>query len=105
MPFQMLIQSFYSKVRPVANSLYAQYPALIYLAVISSRMHDKLAIKQLLSCVTKTLKSSSIKGIHTVIHREHTNTLALHVHLGFETVNGEKHEDPIDEMTVLAKAI
>ncbi len=104
------------------EEVYKKYPAMLYMAVISSRIHDRSVPKQLLHCVAKMLKSKNVAGMHTCIHGEHTHNLAFHVFLGFEDLKTEEEKESftkdadieyeevdsngdINEMTILVKSI
>ena len=99
---QEIIQTFYGDVRPIPEKLYKKYPGFVHMSMMSSRMQDMSMSKHLLNVVVQMLKMEDIHGIHTIIHANHVNLMALHIRLGFEDITDI---DSPEDMLVLAQVI
>jgi len=94
-PSERLISTFYTDTRQPMEFVHKDYPAMLFVSVISSRISDISMPKQLLACGIKNLQAQGISGVHTVVKSNHINLIAWHIKLGFEDITEGSGSDKV----------
>lgn len=96
-PVEEVIQGFYADQKTVSDEVYNQFPSVLRLDVLTSRVEDPALPRRLLACVLSALKCNGSKGVHCELSVGDKFLIDFYSKLGFFPVTsmGEIGEDTV----------
>ena len=80
---QEVIQSFHSDQPRIPEEVYNNYPSVLRMDVIPSRVEDPAIPRRLLACALSSLKSCGSKGAHVMLNVSDKFMIDFYSKLGF----------------------
>ncbi|RUS72113.1 hypothetical protein EGW08_020126 [Elysia chlorotica] len=96
-PAEEVIQSFHCERKTISDDVYLQFPSVLRLDVLPSRIEDPALPRRLLACVLSSLKCNGSKGVHCELSVGDKFLIDFYSKLGFFPVTSM---DEIVEDTV-----